>query len=255
MVLGRLSDGTIAAVKVYPPTAIEDWQRESHFLEQCKNRPNIIQMVGAYKRDERIVIYLQYHRRGSLFKQLSKSTWDPLNAPKIIRQLTEAALFLHSNGIIHRDIKPGNILLSDEGDAVLCDFGIATVKADTSVGTPEYMAPEMCQSPPNYGFPVDVWAIGCVLNDMLFGLAPTNERCYGPPRQHECSVDLYEVLTKIFVHDPAQRITCESLLKLRYYQQSSVNSTQNAYIADNTLANCDDFALLPGVCFRRFRGV
>ena len=124
-----------------------------------------VKEADVHSSTNEIEIILKLHRRGSLANQLQDGTWDPSNAPKVIRQLTEALLSLHKWGVMHRDIQPGNILLSDYDSAILCDLGIARNRdesladewgTESSAGTLPFMAPEMCASPPDYGFPVDV---------------------------------------------------------------------------------------------------
>ncbi|KAK6331519.1 hypothetical protein TWF730_004600 [Orbilia blumenaviensis] len=95
--------------------------------------------------------------------------------PRIFRQVAKALSFVHANGVIHRDIKPGNILLkSEEGPAFLCDFGTAWAmddhhpdeKADHKVieiGTTCYRPPETLFGFREYGTEVDIWAFGCVI--------------------------------------------------------------------------------------------
>src|SRR6185436_19309935 len=97
----------------------------------------------------------------------------------IARDVLEALDYAHQQGVIHRDVKPSNILLDGEGHASLTDFGIAlslgrqrVTHTTTSLGTPHYMSPEQIRSPRNLDHRTDVYSFGCVLYEMLTGHPP-----------------------------------------------------------------------------------
>lgn len=91
-------------------------------------------------------------------------------------QILKATAFIHSHNIIHRDVKPENMLLSKNGVLKICDFGFArsTIKGEGKeftdyVSTRWYRAPELLVGDRNYGKTVDVWAIGCIFVELLTG--------------------------------------------------------------------------------------
>ena len=102
-------------------------------------------------------------------------------AVRIATAVAEALDYAHRQGVVHRDVKPANILLHD-GQAVVADFGIAlavgkaggarVTKTGMSLGTPQYMAPEQASGDRPVGPAADIWALGCVLYEMLVGEAP-----------------------------------------------------------------------------------
>src|SRR5690606_13142368 len=101
-------------------------------------------------------------------------------AIRLAREVAEALAYAHKRGIVHRDIKPANILIN-EGHALVADFGIARAtggdaKALTqtglAIGTPLYMSPEQSSGEPNIDGRSDVYALGCVLYEMLAGEPP-----------------------------------------------------------------------------------
>lgn len=110
--------------------------------------------------------------RQKIKQQKQKQEWFP--EPVIMRwftQLVSAIAHIHSQKIIHRDLKTSNIFLTGDDDVKLADFGISRVleataaAANTLLGTPYYMAPEVCQSEP-YTLSSDIWAVGCVLYEL-----------------------------------------------------------------------------------------
>ena len=118
----------------------------------------------------------------SLRARLDRETYLPLDeALRIVREVAEAVDYAHARGLVHRDIKPENILFS-EGHAVVADFGIAkaTTAADQArltetglaLGTPHYMSPEQAAGTTGLDGRTDIYALGCVLYEMLAGQPP-----------------------------------------------------------------------------------
>ena len=120
-------------------------------------------------------------------------------ALEITKKVASALEYAHKRGVVHRDIKPANILLSEEGDPILADFGIALAVAHAggsrvtetglSLGTPHYMSPEQATGDRDVDQRTDVYALGCVLYEMLTG---------DPPYQGS---NVQSVLAKILTDD------------------------------------------------------
>ena len=116
--------------------------------------------------------------QGELFQILEDDrTLPELEVQKIAKQLVHALHYLHSNRVIHRDMKPQNILISAEGTVKLCDFGFArqmsqnTIMLNSIKGTPLYMAPELVKEQ-SYNHTVDLWSLGVILYELVVGQPP-----------------------------------------------------------------------------------
>ncbi|XP_075213390.1 serine/threonine-protein kinase Tao [Lycorma delicatula] len=147
--------------------SMEKWQdilKEIRFLRQL-NHPNTIQYKGCYLRDHTAWLVMEYCL-GSASDIIEVHKW-PLKEEEI-SAICEGVLkglhYLHSLGRIHRDIKAGNILLTENGTVKLADFGSASIKcpANSFVGTPYWMAPEviLAMDEGQYDGKVDVWSLG-----------------------------------------------------------------------------------------------
>lgn len=119
---------------------------------------------------------MDYYNGGELFYHLRKNKRFSEEQSKFyLAQIILAIEFLHKNKVIYRDIKPENIILDSKGYIKLTDFGLAKedvsdeVGTQTFCGTPEYLAPEIIRGD-KYGKSVDIWCMGILLYEMLFGL-------------------------------------------------------------------------------------
>ncbi|WP_068925512.1 serine/threonine-protein kinase [Planobispora rosea] len=143
---------------------------------------------------------------------------------EIGRQVLSALHAAHQAGILHRDVKPSNILLTSDGRAVLTDFGIATVEGDVSLtqtgmvtGSPSFLAPERATGAPA-GAWSDLWALGATMYAMLVGHAPFERRdaiatlgalLTEEPDFSRVPPEMYEVLSGLLRREPAHRLTAE----------------------------------------------
>lgn len=171
------------AIKVLPrslthdPTFMERFHREVEVISGLQH-PHILPVYdsGAYNAMPYIV--MAFLRGGTLADLIRKGPMDLSEAYKILEQVADALDYAHTQGIIHRDFKPGNVLLDERGNTYLADFGLAKVSESsmqitgTSIlGTPTYMAPEQAESGPLTST-ADVYAVGVTLFQMLTGRVP-----------------------------------------------------------------------------------
>ena len=141
------------------------------------NHENIILLLDAFETKSEFVVVMEY-AQGELFEILEDDRCLPeAIVQKIAKQLAKALNYLHTNRIIHRDMKPQNILIGRNGTVKLCDFGFArAMSCNTMVltsikGTPLYMAPELVQEQP-YNHTADLWSLGCILYELFYGVPP-----------------------------------------------------------------------------------
>jgi serine/threonine protein kinase len=151
-------------------------------LEARLKHPYILPLFDSGEVDG-LLYYVMPHVQGeSLRNRLERETQLPLeDVIRITGEVAEALAYANAQGIVHRDVKPGNILL-DENHAFLADFGIARAVSELAgdrlsesgivVGTPEYMSPEQCAPHGNVDGRSDVYALGCVAFEMLAGEPP-----------------------------------------------------------------------------------
>ena len=175
-------------------------------------------------------IILEYIEGGSLQNLVKKSGPLPEKLVHVyIKQVLEGLEYLHKQGIVHRDIKGGNILFTKTAIVKLADFGFAVIltdneKTNSVVGTPYWMSPEVIESKGNMSPACDIWSLGCTIIELLTGQPPYfNLELYGamfrivsdehPPLPEGISESLYDFFKKCFVKDPEMRSTAKDLLK------------------------------------------
>lgn len=161
----------------------------------------------------------------------------------ILREVAEAVYWVHREGIIHRDIKCANILVTETGNVQLCDFGVAGVietkfdKRSTVIGTPHWMAPELFDSSASYGTEVDIWAFGAMVFEIASGMPPNVvagmdfNRLGSYLKSHtprlegdQYSQGLKDLVAYCLEDDPKKRPTIEQVQRHRY-----IHNTQDAY--------------------------
>ncbi len=175
----------IVAIKILTPASAADdqvvhrFQREARLLLELRH-PNIVPVEEFRGRVEDGAVYLvmPYYPAGSLAERLARGPLTPQDGGRIVGQVCAALDFAHRQGIVHRDVKPSNILLDESGNALLTDFGLAHV-ADASVsltgsailGTPSYLSPEQVQAT-EVDARCDQYSLGVVLYQMTTGRLP-----------------------------------------------------------------------------------
>ena len=148
--------------------------------------PHILPLYDSGEADELLFYVMPYVEGETLRDLLDREKQLPLDdAFKITREVADALSYAHARGVIHRDIKPENILL-ESGHAVVADFGIARAvsaagseqltQTGMAVGTPAYMSPEQASGIGDVDGRSDLYALGCVLYEMLAGLNSTRSK-------------------------------------------------------------------------------
>ncbi|XP_069123153.1 cyclin-dependent kinase-like 2 isoform X4 [Argopecten irradians] len=149
--------------------------REVRMLKQLRH-DHLVNLIEVFRRKKRLYLVFEFVDH-TVLDELEKcpNGLDENTVRRILWQVLKGIEFCHLHNIIHRDIKPENILVSKSGIVKLCDFGFARTLAQPGetytdyVATRWYRAPELLVGDTKYGRAVDVWAIGCLLAEMLTG--------------------------------------------------------------------------------------
>jgi WD40 repeat protein/serine/threonine protein kinase len=173
------------ALKIIPQGAWPNAEDQGRFLNEARavarlQHPHIVQLYEVGESDGRPFLALEYLAGGSLAEALKVRSFAVQTATELVCSIAQAVAHAHQHGILHRDLKPGNVLLTTEGVAKVADFGLAKLldQADGPtmpggvVGTPAYMAPEQAAGSRAIGPAADLYAIGAILYEMLSGRPP-----------------------------------------------------------------------------------
>ncbi|MBX5451133.1 serine/threonine-protein kinase [Thermogemmatispora sp.] len=225
------------AIKVLPPwyasdrSFVERFNLEARLVARLSH-PNIVTVHDASEYNGLLYIVMQLVDGGTLKQRLDQlraqgKTMDLHEAALIFRQIADALSYAHDQGIIHRDVKPVNVLMDRSGRPILSDFGIAKVLASSheqltrpgaGVGTPEYMSPEQCMGGQVDGR-ADIYALGVMLFEALTGRTPfigdnypalAHSHLYEPPPPPSrfnpaLPAPVERVILTALMKDPAQR--------------------------------------------------
>ena len=179
--------GRKVVIKVLPPEMgagvnAERFEREIQLAAKLQH-PHVVPLLTAGSSEDLLYYMMPYIEGESLRAKLAREGELPVSdAVKILKEVVDALAYAHRHGVVHRDIKPDNVLLS-EGHATVADFGVAkAVSASTgasnltslgvALGTPAYMAPEQAVADPHVDHRADIYAVGAMAYEMLTGRPP-----------------------------------------------------------------------------------
>mmetsp|Transcript_11125 Transcript_11125/g.34107 ORF Transcript_11125/g.34107 Transcript_11125/m.34107 type:complete len:517 (-) Transcript_11125:304-1854(-) len=229
----------------------EDITREEHAILRMLKHPNIVKHRDVLYEEEtdRVLYVVEYMARGVVLDSSKLEGVKPLGengVREIMRDVVPALQYLHCQRVIHRDIKPDNLLRAGDGTVKLGDLGEArfyNVKSPdnrgkpAAPGTPAFIAPELCMSEkspraPSEGYASDVWSLGATIFYMIYGRAPflakTVFEIYDAicsqkltfPDQPKVSRDLKSLLERMLAKEPRSRARLEEVMQHSWFHGS-----------------------------------
>lgn len=241
-----IATGEGVAIKVVD----KDKVRKEGMMEQIKREisvmrlvrhPNIVNLKEVMATKTKILFVMEHVRGGELFAKVAKGKVKEDLARKYFQQLISAVDYCHSRGVSHRDLKPENLLLDEDENLKVSDFGLSALPEQlrhdgllhTQCGTPAYVAPEILRKRGYDGFKADTWSCGVILYTLLAGFLPF---------QHENLMTMYNrvfkaeyqfppwfspeskrLISKILVADPERRITIPSIMNVPWFRKGFSN--------------------------------
>jgi len=254
--------GREVAIKVLPPGALQDENARSRFRREaellCKlNHPNIATVYDFERQGDRDFLVMEYIRGATLSDRVCAGPLPEKDVLRLGLQLAEGIAGAHEHGVIHRDLKPGNLRVTPDGWLKILDFGLAraigpvsentatqTATRTTDVeGTLRYMAPEQLRGQTIDGRS-DIYAVGSILYEMTTGQVPFDDKLTTalvdailhqpprPPRQLNSAIStrLEDIILKCMEKDPSNRYQSakELAVDLRRLAPSAITTAMAA---------------------------
>ena len=203
---------------------VERFRREARAVAQLAH-PNIVTVIDRGEQDGRQYIVFEYIDGENLKELTSRGPLEPQDAIQLALQVARALSFAHERGLVHRDVKPQNVLLNDDGQAKVTDFGIArsldvhgVTQTGTVLGTSDYIAPEQARGQ-KVDPKTDIYSLGAVLYELLTGEVPYSgdnfvavamRHVNEPPpsvldRRPDCPLRLDLAIQRAMAKDPEER--------------------------------------------------
>ena len=167
------------AIKVIPKATIHQESRQ-RFLRETQltsqlMHPNIVRLYQTGETHDYIFFVMQYIEGCDLFTYVKENRLSPRRIAQIIIRILDALVYAHEHNVVHRDLKPGNILVDKAGVPIVMDFGLAKIIGDDYsltttgqiLGTPYYMSPEQIEFPKQINVSSDIFSLGVILYQLL----------------------------------------------------------------------------------------
>jgi serine/threonine protein kinase len=234
-------------------------QNEKHILDQLGSSPHIIKCFGhdqTFENDQEYYnIFLEYAAGGTLNDQLYNygGKFTEKHVRRYTRSIVEGLKYIHENGFVHCDLKLPNILVFDDDNIKISDFGLAKEKGlvdkQQCRGTPMYMSPEAINDNVHES-PADIWALGCAVVEMITGepvwknetdmwmlftrIVIREEQPFIPD---ELSQEGKDFLDKCFARDPLKRWSADMLLKHPFISEDETVSSLKVFTNELLLSS------------------
>ncbi|GAA0154449.1 hypothetical protein LIER_12425 [Lithospermum erythrorhizon] len=225
---------------------IDQIQREIAVMHLVKH-PNIVELKEVMATKQKIFLAMECIKGGELFAKVVKGKLKEDVARKYFQQLISAVDFCHSRGVYHRDLKPENLLLDENENLKVSDFGLSALPEHrrndgllhTQCGTPAYVAPEVLRKKGYDGAKADIWSCGVILYVLLAGFLPFQDenmmKMYTKIFKAEFefppwfSPDAKRLISKLLVADPAKRISIDGIMRSPWFLKgfSRLNTFSN----------------------------
>lgn len=220
------------------PGFLERFEREAKVVAKLEH-PNIVPIYDFSEHEDRPYLVLKYVQGDTLKARLEKSKLTYKETRHIFRVISSALAYAHQEGVLHRDVKPSNVLLDKTGGVYLADFGLARI-AETSqttlsgqmmMGTPHYISPEQAKGLGNLDSGTDIYSLGVMMYELLVGEVPfqadtpfsvIHDHIYSPlPLPREMNPDLNEEI---------ERAILKALAKKREDRYANVSEMMAAFL-------------------------
>ncbi|XP_058195741.1 serine/threonine-protein kinase BLUS1-like isoform X9 [Rhododendron vialii] len=227
------------------------------------DHPNVLKAHCSFVSDHNLWVVMPFMAGGSclhILKAVYPDGFEEVVIATVLREVLKGLEYLHDHGHIHRDVKAGNILISERGAIKLGDFGVSACLFDlentqrvrkTFVGTPCWMAPEVMEQLHGYDFKADIWSFGITALELAHGHAPFSKDPpmkvllrtlqNAPPgldyeRDNKFSKSFKQMIASCLVKDPSKRPCSKKLLKHSFFKKARSND----YIARTLLEGLPD---------------
>ncbi|KAG0369882.1 hypothetical protein BGZ54_008534 [Gamsiella multidivaricata] len=205
------------------------------------NHPHVIRLYDVYETDKELFLVMEYVSGGELFEYLvNKGRLGELEALQFFQQIIVGLAFCHKRKICHRDLKPENLLLDDQMNVKIADFGMASLQKtgrllETSCGSPHYASPEVVTGLKYDGSASDIWSCGIILYALLTGHLPFDDenirqllgkvkigKFYMPT---DISIGARDLISRMLTVNPKRRITMQGVMMHPWFR--TVNPERN----------------------------
>ncbi|XP_022714741.1 CBL-interacting serine/threonine-protein kinase 25-like [Durio zibethinus] len=215
---------------------MEQIKREIAIMRLVRH-PNVVELKEVMATKARIFFVMEYVKGGELFAKVAKGKLKEDSARKYFQQLVSSVDFCHSRGVFHRDLKPENLLLDENENVKVTDFGLSALPEQlrndgllhTQCGTPAYVAPEVLRKKGYDGAKADIWSCGVILFVLLTGYLPFQAenvmKMYRKifKAEYECppwiSNDARRLISKLLVANPEKRITIPGITRNPWFRK------------------------------------
>ncbi len=205
------------------PELVGRFDQESLIIARLRH-PNIIHVIDKGKTGDNYYFVMEYVDGTDFETMLSTGQYDFQQKMDVMVQLCKALDYAHKNNIVHRDVKPANILIDKEGNVLVADFGIAQIVAKDGrekseggwiMGTPAYMSPEQKSGTSRVDLRTDIYAVGVILYEVLTGRKPTGKYVSPSKLMQDIPGELDEIIEICLRSDPNDRFRSAVELKDR----------------------------------------